>query len=191
MSLRPIALDDTTRRLAGRLRAEREARDWSLADLAERSGVSRAMISRIERGEASPTAALLGRLSGAFGLTLSTLLARAEERGARLRRRGDQAVRTDPETAYVRRSVVSAPEAPFEMIEVVLPPGAAVAYPREAYLFIRQAIWVIEGGLEFSEGPAVHYLVAGDSLVLGEPLACQFRNGGGGPCRYLVVVLRR
>src|SRR5690242_20447124 len=64
--------------LAARLRAEREARGWSLSDLASRSGVSRAMISKIERGEASPTAALLGRLSGAFGLTLSTLLARAE-----------------------------------------------------------------------------------------------------------------
>ena len=71
-------IDDPTPRLATTLRLEREARAWSLAGLAERSGVSKAMISKIERGEASPTAALLGRLSGACGLSMSTLLARAE-----------------------------------------------------------------------------------------------------------------
>ena len=65
--------------LAKRLRREREARAWTLVDLAARSGVSRAMISKIERGEASPTAALLGRLSAAFELTLSQLFAQPED----------------------------------------------------------------------------------------------------------------
>ena len=73
-----LHLASLERSLAARLRMEREARGWSLSDLAQRFGVSRAMISKVERAEASPTAALLGRLSGAFGLTLSTLLARAE-----------------------------------------------------------------------------------------------------------------
>ena len=53
---------------------------------------------RIERGEASPTAALLGRLSGAFGLTVSTLLARSELRGGRLLRAGEQPLWRDPAT---------------------------------------------------------------------------------------------
>ena len=44
---------DTDAALAARLRRERESRGWSLADLAARSGVSRAMVSKIERGEAS------------------------------------------------------------------------------------------------------------------------------------------
>src|SRR5436305_735088 len=93
--LRPAALvsyssamstivNDPTAPLAARIALEREARGWSLAALAAKSGVSKAMISKIERGEASPTATLLGRLSGAFGLTLSTLLARAEHAGGRL-----------------------------------------------------------------------------------------------------------
>lgn len=184
-------MDETTRRIAERIRAEREARDWSLADLAERSGVSRAMISKIERGEASPTATLLGRLSGAFGLTLSTLLSRAEEHGRRLCRRGDQVVWRDPETGYLRRSIVSILELPLEMTEVILPPDATVAFPRDAYLFIRQAIWVLDGALEFTEGALTHHLAGGDSLVLGQPEACRFRNPGKRPCHYLVVVLRR
>src|ERR1700722_7943131 len=67
--------------LSARVRLEREARKWKLADLAARSGISRAMLSKIERGEASPTAALLGRLSAAYGLTVSQLFARAEQGG--------------------------------------------------------------------------------------------------------------
>ena len=77
-------------RIAARVLAERTSRGWSLEQLAERSGVSRAMISKIERGESSPTATLLGRLSGAFGLTLSSLLARAELQSGRLLRAADQ-----------------------------------------------------------------------------------------------------
>src|SRR5271168_1772718 len=100
-----MIMDETARRIAERIRAERETRDWSLADLAERSGVSRAMISKVERGEASPTAALLGRLSGAFGLTLSTLLARAESSEDRLSRAANQERWTDPATGYVRRAL--------------------------------------------------------------------------------------
>ncbi len=63
-------LDDPGPRIAARLRLERDSRGWSLADLAERSGVSKATISKIEREEVSPTAVILVRLAGAFDLTL-------------------------------------------------------------------------------------------------------------------------
>src|SRR5215471_13195255 len=56
-------VNDLQLRLAGRLKLEREARHWSIGELAKRSGVSKAMISKMERGEVSPTAALLGRIS--------------------------------------------------------------------------------------------------------------------------------
>ena len=79
-------------------------RGWSLTDLAQRSGVSRAMINKVERGEASPTASLLGRLSGAFGLTLSALLARTETTYAgRIVREKDQLLWTDPASGYIVR----------------------------------------------------------------------------------------
>lgn len=183
--------DTTTPLLAARLRAERAARGWSLAVLAARAGLSKQAVSKIERGEASPTAATLGRLSGAFGLTLSALLARAEAPPPRLARRADQPIWRDPASGYLRRAVVAGAETPFELTEVALPPGKSVAYPRSAFLFVRQAIWSIEGELEFVEGTTIHRLGAGDSLMLGEPARCVFRNRGRRVCRYLVVVLRR
>src|ERR1051325_7443045 len=117
-------VDDPTPVLALRIRREREGRGWSLGDLAERSGVSKAMISKIERGEASPTAALLGRLSGAFGLTLSALLARAEHASGRLLRAADQPRWQDPETGYVRRQVSPQSDLPLDLVRVELPAGA-------------------------------------------------------------------
>jgi transcriptional regulator with XRE-family HTH domain len=185
-------MDDLTSRLAERIRIEREVRDWSLSDLAERSGVSRAMISKIERGEASPTASLLGRLSGAFGLTLSSLLARAEtEETGRLRRREDQPAWRDPETGFTRRAISPAGTAGIELVEAELPPGARIGYPASAYAFIRQQIWIMAGTLDFIEGGASMRLEPGDCLELGPPSECSFVNASTEPVRYLVVLVRR
>jgi transcriptional regulator with XRE-family HTH domain len=184
-------VDDPTPRIAARIREEREAHDWSLADLAERSGVSRAMISKIERSEASPTAALLGRLSGAFGLTLSSLLARAELRSGRVLRAADQPQWRDPETGYVRRHVSPVSEMPVEMIQVELPAGAAVTFPASAYVFLRHLIWVLKGRLTFIEGDITHDLGPGDCIALGSPAECTYESPGPKPCSYLVIVMRQ
>ena len=182
-------VDDPTPRLATTLRLEREARDWSLAELAERSGVSKAMISKIERGEASPTAALLGRLSGAFGLSMSTLLARAELKGGRLLRAGQQPQWRDPATGYVRRHVSPRSDLPLELVRVELPAGAEVSFPASAYAFNRHLIWVVEGRLTFIEGDVTHQMSPGACLELGPPAPCTYKAPGPKPCTYLVVVL--
>jgi transcriptional regulator with XRE-family HTH domain len=181
--------------LAGRIRAEREARGWSLADLAQRSGVSRAMISRIERAETSPTAVLLSRLAGAFAMTLSALLARAEadaEGHARLMRVEDQPSWQDPATGYVRRTL-SPPGMTPELVRVELPPGARVEFPALAHSGIAgQCVWMLSGTLDFLEGPSRHRLQAGDCLALADPTACVFANPSvQEPAIYLVAVTAR
>jgi len=177
--------------LAATLRSARLDRELSVSALAERSGVSRAMIGKVERGEAQPTAVLLGRLSGALGLTLSELVARAEQDGHRLVRGPAQPVWTDPETGYRRRAVSPNPGGPLDLVEVELPEGAQVAYPPDAYRFIRQQIWMLEGRLRFREGDVEHELAAGDCLELGSPVPCAFVNPTRRPCRYLVAVAKR
>jgi len=186
-------MDNIDKSLAERLKLERESRGWSLSVLAERSGVSRAMINNIERGMASPTAALLGKLSGAFGLTLSALLARAEAgQRERLMRAADQPLWKDPRTGYTRRQVAPGvgSDLPFEVVDVELPPGAEVAYPAAAYAFIRHAVWVLRGELVLQEGPISHRLKEGDSLEFGPPVDRAYRNESSDSCRYAVVVLK-
>ena len=191
------AKQDTTTEgdhLATRLRTEREARGWSIGGLAARSGVSRAMISKVERNEASPTAALLGRLSGAFGLTLSTLLARSETDATgdgRVARAAEQVRWTDLATGYVRRAI-SPPGAMPELVQVDLPPGACIDYPKSAFTFLRgQCVWVLSGVLEFNEGALAHRLRRGDCLTLGPPSDCSFANPSATMlCVYLVALTR-
>ena len=186
-----IIVDEFERHLARRIKTERDMRNWSLADLAERSGISKAMISKIERGEASPTAALLGRLSGAFGLTLSTLMARAEGTTARLIRAAEQPVWQDPATGFRRTSISPAGAGNVDLVRGELPPGAAIAYPASSYAFIQQQIWMLKGTLHFIEGGEIHELHAGDCLQLGAPADCRFENRQRSACTYLVVVARQ
>lgn len=186
-------MDDLDQSLGARIKLEREQRGWSLSVLAERSGVSRAMINNIERGAASPTAVLLGKLSGAFGITLSTLLARAEAgQRQRLMRAADQPLWKDPRTGYTRRQVApgAGSDLPFEVIDVELPAGAEVAYPASAYAFIKQAVWVLRGELVLVEGDATHRVAEGDSLEFGPPADRAFRNDSDKSCRYAVVLLK-
>jgi transcriptional regulator with XRE-family HTH domain len=184
-------LDDITLKIAARIRGERTARRWSLDDLAERSQVSKAMISRIERAEASPTAALLGRLSGAYGLTLSALLAEGEASQRGPARRAAQPVWRDPATGYIRRQIAASATSPIELTEVDLPPGASVSFPAASYHRLSHVIWVLAGRLTFVEGDVTHDLGPGDSLELGPAADCTYRNDSGAACRYLVVLVRR
>jgi transcriptional regulator with XRE-family HTH domain len=183
--------EQLTTSLADAVQDARVARGLSASALAERSGVSRAMIAKIERAEVQPTAALLGRLSAALGLTLSELVVRAEHADRRLARASDQPTWTDPESGYRRRAVSPASGGPLELVEVELPAGAEVSYPADTYVFIHQQIWVLDGRLRFREGDAEHELEQGDCLQLGPPAPCTFINPTRRPCRYLVALTRR
>jgi quercetin dioxygenase-like cupin family protein len=166
------------------------------------------MISKIERGESSPTAVVIGKLSAALELSVTELLdagaaagagppehagsaghASAPPKDGVLRRAGVIPQWRDPETGYLRRQV-STPGFPAAVTEVVLPAGARVPYPAGAYAFIAQLVWVLSGRLTLADGPAVHVLDAGDTFLLGEPRPREFSNDTGDACRYLVVVTR-
>lgn len=178
-------------RLAARLRDLRAERGLTLDALAKRSGVSRSMISLVERGRSSPTASLLDRLAAGLGVTLASLFADAQKAGASpLARRAGQPVWRDPGTGYMRRNL-SPPgfASPIELVEVALPPGARVAYdtgPRTAE--VHQQVFVIEGGIALTVGGEAYELAEGDCLAmrLGRPVA--FHNPAGRPARYLVVL---
>jgi transcriptional regulator with XRE-family HTH domain len=181
---------DVEAALASRLRMERELRHWTLADLASRSGVSRAMLSKVERREASPTAALLGRLSAALGLTLSQLFARVEA-GGQLARAAEQPIWRDPESGFQRRSLSPPGQGPLELVWGELPPDATISYPVAAYRFLAdQQLVVIDGALTIRQGDVTFELAAGDCLRFGPPREVTFQNQGRERCRYVVAVLR-
>ena len=175
--------------IARRIRLERDARNWSLAELAEKSGVAKASISKIERGEVSPSAGILVRLAAAFELTLAGLLLRAED-AERLVRGADQPRWRDPKTGYVRRQIFSRPDHPLEMVLVELPPGQSVSFPAWSYARTRHVVWVQKGELVLKEGTERNVLKAGDSLGFGPPSDVTYANESSKPCSYVVALVR-
>ena len=153
------------RRIARRLKALRGERGWSLDELAGRSRVSRATLSRLENAEVSPTASVLGKLCAAYGLTMSRLMHLVEDDFAPLVRRSAQPVWTDPETGFRRRSV-SPPARTLggEALECALEPGTRITYDEPPRPGLEHHLLLLEGRLDVAVGGRSHDLRPGDCL---------------------------
>lgn len=180
---------DIDRRLGTRLRALRVQRNLTLDALADAADVSRAMLSRVERGESSPTAQLLNKICGGLGVTLSTLFAATETPGGPLTRRSLQPVWRDPATGYLRRQVTPAGTgACVDIVEIEFPPGGSVAFDRQVLRGADQHVWVLDGTLELQLGEEMFRLERGDCLMMcfGQPVV--FRNPTPHAVRYAVII---
>ena len=177
-------------RLIGQRITERRASlRLSLDALAARSDVSRAMISRIERGEVHASAVVLDRLCAGLGITLSALFAR--EIGAPLARRADQPVWEDPASGYVRREVTPASTgSAVRIAEVEFPAGAAVTFARQQGRVLDQQVWVLKGEIEVETGGHTLTLLAGDCLHMNGAEGNGFRNRTDQSARYAVIQKR-
>ncbi len=178
--------------IASRVRALRTARGLSLEALAKLSNVSRSNISLIERGESSPTAALLDKLAAALGVSLASLFAEQEDGGSPpspLSRASQQTAWTDPASGYTRRNLSSAAPSPIQLVEAVFPAGQRTVLDSSARgSEIHQQIWIIEGTMEITVGEQHWRLDAGDCLSMEVAPQMVFHNPGSSSARYLVAL---
>jgi transcriptional regulator with XRE-family HTH domain len=180
-------------RIAQRVRELRAARALSLDALAAKSGVSRSMISLIERGESSPTAVVLEKLAAGLGVMLASLFdapADAQTATGPVARREDQPQWQDPASGYRRRNV-SPPGVPqpMQIVEVLFPPGRRVAFEasvRDERVY--QQIWVLEGAIDITLNDQRHRLRDGDCLAMELDGPILFHNPTRKPTRYAVVL---
>jgi transcriptional regulator with XRE-family HTH domain len=184
---------DVNARIAERVRELRAAAGLSLDALAARSGVSRSMISVVERGESSPTAVVLEKLSTGLGVTMAAMFEspRAERDGVSpIVRRADQPSWRDPASGYLRRNVSPSGVAqPMQIVEVEFPPRARVAFETGARdVRIHQQVWVLEGTIEITTGDDRHRLRDGDCLAMQLDRPTMFHNPTRKSARYVVVV---
>lgn len=176
--------------LSKRLVALRERRGLTLDELAEKSGVSRASLSRIERGETSPTAAVLGRLGAVYQVPMAELFAGVEEDGDDLVRQADQSSWTDPETGF-RRLSVSPSRAGFKgsVIEAVLPPGASVSYDASPIPGLEHHLLLREGLLAVRIGATEFELQPKDCLRFKLSEGNSYKALGPDAARYILCVI--
>lgn len=189
--LKPTGEPNLHERIAARVRQLRAERAMSLEALAERSGVSRSMISLIERAETSPTAVVLEKLAASLNITLAALFEPPASQAEPVARRSRQVSWRDPGSGYVRRNVSPGGyPTPIQIVEITFPPGAHVAYDAEVRQTpLHHQVWVLDGKMNVTVGEQEYELSAGDCLafVLDRPTA--YRNPARRPARYALVIV--
>jgi transcriptional regulator with XRE-family HTH domain len=184
--------DDSTvnERIAQQVRLLRSERGLSLDALSTQSGVSRSMLSLIERGETSPTAVVLDKLAAGLGVPLASLFDDPARKAEPVSRHADQVTWRDPHSGYLRRNV--SPEgfqSPTRIVDVEFPPRTRVTYeagPRTPAVL--QQIWILEGRMQITYGSESWLLETGDCLVIPLDAPNSFHNPGDEPARYAVVL---
>ena len=185
--IQPLAVNH---RIALRVRDLRAAQRLSLDALAAHCGVSRSMISLIERGESSPTAVLLEKVATGLGVSMASIFEAAQVAAQPVSRFADQALWRDPHSGYVRRNVSpGGGVSPIQIVEVSFPAQARVAYEtgaREPLIY--QQIWVLAGCMEISVGDEVHRLNTGDCFAHALDRPVTYYNPTQTEARYAVVI---
>lgn len=190
---------DINERIARRITQLRDERGLSIDELGVRSGVSRAMIYRIENGKSSPTAVVLNKLAIGLGVLLPSLLGPSSHREAGLQQRNPVASKRaqvewqDSQTGYRRRTLTPATAGqPLQLSEIRFPAGAKVTFENSfGAMQVHQQIWMLSGLMDLRLGKEVTHLGAGDCMAMTLDQPISFHNPGKTEARYLVAVARQ
>ena len=177
--------------MAARLRARRLELGLSLGELGELSGVSKAMIAKVEAHTSSPTAGVLGRLCAGLGITMSALMAAVETEDATLVAAADQPRWRDPASGLERVAV--SPRTSFSAVEVAslrLPPATVIDYPAPSSVAFSQHIVGRSGVLRFTLGQRSYEIGPGDCIAARIDRPTRFEVLGTQAAEYLVIIER-
>ena len=179
----------STGRLGERVRGLRHERGLTLDLLAERSGVSRAMISKLERGEKNPTLVVAAKVAEGLGVTLSQLVGVEERREIVVVPRERRIVMRDPGTGFERQLLSpSFGGRGIEFIRNVVPEGSSSAEFPPHRRGVEEYIVVETGRLRAVLGGEDYLLGEGDALYFDADIAHRFDNVGEGECSYYLVI---
>ncbi len=191
-SLENLQPETISRHLGGRLKQLRTERGWSLESLAAASGVSRSMLSQIERDKANPTLAVTLRIAGAFGLSLGDLLEIPDASASvTVIRAGDRTYhyRSDRDCNIRTLSPLNL-EKDVEFYEVQLQPGGALRSSAH-FAGTREFITVQKGTVRVRSGRDSEVLTIGDSASYRADVDHEILNEGRGEARLFLVDIYR
>jgi transcriptional regulator with XRE-family HTH domain len=174
--------------IGARVRQERQARRWTLDQLAEVAGVSRRMVVNVEHGSANPSVGTLLRISDALGVGLPSLVDRPQPTPVKVTRRGEGAVLWSGEFGG-RGLLVAGTEPPdvVELWEWTLGPGDA--HVSEAHTVgTKELIQVQQGSITLEVGDQSVALDAGDAVAFAGDAAHSYANPGTQPSRFSLAV---
>jgi transcriptional regulator with XRE-family HTH domain len=179
-------------RLGGRVRELRRGRGLTLEELAKLSGVSRAMISKLERGEKNPTLVVAAKLTEGLGVTLSRLAGMEEGREVVVVPRERRMVMRDAETGFERQLL--SPNFVGRGVEFIrneIPEGSTSGEFPPHRRGVEEHIVVERGSLRAILGGEEYLLEEGDAVYFEADVPHRFDNAGEGKCSYYLVISSR
>jgi transcriptional regulator with XRE-family HTH domain len=184
--------NDTLVALGRRIKDLRLKRKYTLQDLSDKTGVSRAMISNIERAEKSPTLSVIVRVAQGFDISLSDLLgAETNISPVSIVRKEDRITFLDEKSGF-RRDVLSPPggQSNIELLQHAIPPGRSTGLlPRYTYV-THKYIVVLRGNLTLNLNENRYEVGEGDTLYFEIRAPYSFENHGSETVNYLITVVR-
>ena len=178
--------------LGRRVKKLRADRGWSLEELSSVSGVSRSMLSEIERERANPTLSVTYRIARAFGLSLQDLIESADSASSiQVTRSNDSAqiFRSDKQCQIRTLSPLNL-EKDIEFYEVRLPvDGALTSQPHVDGT--REFLIIKEGAVDLQSGNFTESLSKGDSATYRADVTHSIANSGRRETVIFLVVLYR
>ena len=179
-------------RLGAQVKELRQERGLTLEDLAGRSGVSRAMISKVERGEKNPTLVVAAKVAEGLGVTLSELLGVEERREVVVVPRGRRMVVRDPETGFERQLLSPTfGGRGVEFVRNVVPCGSTSGEFPSHRRGVEEYVVVEQGRLRAVIGGEEYLLEEGDALYFEADVAHRFDSAGDGECSYYLVIVSK
>ncbi|OBX36744.1 helix-turn-helix domain-containing protein [Halomonas elongata] len=180
-------MEDISRHIAVTLRALREQRGWSLDRTARETGVSKAMLGQIERGESSPTVATLWKLASGFRVSFSGLLGGGSAPSERVRHGAETVWGEDAAGMQVEPLFPFDPLLGFELFVITLAPGAISESAPHAPGVVEHLV-VIEGALEMRLDDDWQRLETGEGLRFAADRPHAYRNAVTTPTRFHNVI---
>jgi transcriptional regulator with XRE-family HTH domain len=181
-------MDGVLAKLTSQLRLQRARRGLSIEDLAAASGVSRSMISDIERGTKAPTVLVLARIATALDVTVSRLLGEDQPEPVILLRAPEQPTLTDASGWQRRILSPNLPGVEFELIRTVVPARVSIGTFAAHAPGSREYVAVESGRLLVTLDGVAHALDAGDALYYAGDREHAFANPGARRCVYYTAM---
>lgn len=177
--------------MGARVRHARRDRGLTLQALADRSGVSRAMLSKVERGEKSPTIRVAKLIAAALDISLSVLADDGQEppdSTCQIIRSDTRSVFRDASSGFVRTVLIPDDGSGTEFVRHDLPAGVTTEQLPAQPTGSRKRVIVEAGRLELTIADTRYLLESGDAISFAADRPHGFANAGAEPCRYILAI---
>lgn len=185
-------VEDLNADLGSTIRSRRTGLGLSLEALAGRSGVSRAMLSAVERGAKNPTIKVICQIAEALGCTVSALLGEPEHdllEMIEVVREGEHPLLIDPRTGAERRLLAPAfVQHGIEILRYTIPAGSSTGTFPPHRRGVYEHVTVVTGSVVCYLGEKNIDLAVGDSASFPGDVAHSFRNREDEPAQYFLVI---